>query len=174
VGVITSLDPFQVKLNDEPRFSPHAEVLLIAHAENRIAQAKGHIERVVQASEHKHLEISHGGWIEEDRRQHERFTVDLPGRIQAIRESGNELITTEFEGWFKDVSLSGGWIASDHVEPRGSLVRWQMRFDHASHPISGLALVARACPKRGGMGLEFVEFFDGTRELLRVKLRSLG
>lgn len=171
IGTCQSASPLMVELGQNPGFGKGTRVLAVLHEGNQIIQTYGTVVATHVSGSQWILELNVETWSEIDRRAHPRTPVDLAGGIAFVQDANGELQVSHVDGRFKDLSVCGGWIEASVLEPRGALVNWHVKLP-SGEVARGIALVARACPIRGGMGLEFIDFAGQSSTHLRALLQK--
>lgn len=117
------------------------------------------------------LEIRRTNMREVDRRVYPRYTVAAPVSLRSVTnvQSSNTTIAV-CQGTTKDLSLGGAWVSMDDPLPKDSLVEFKCELDGQS--VRALALVVHENRENMTNGLEFMDFFDDSRDLLFAYLKK--
>lgn len=163
-ATLISEEPLMVTVAEDPNLKRGEAVLVLGQQATTVVRAEGSIASSARTGSQWAIEIDGGQWEFANRRRADRYEVEVPASLFAVQDEGESATLIPFEGDFRELSKTGGWIQSETLLPKGSLVQWNFTVHGAS--VRGLGLVIRSCPVRGGMALEFVQFTGSAYAML--------
>ena len=146
------------------------DVLLVWHSEDHITKGEAVAVSIEPWKTGYQIEVKQTALTESDRRVYPRFPISTPVSLRSISEVREATVIALSQGQTKDISLGGAWIEVQPLVPLGSIVECHISIDGKT--IQALALVAHENPNRGGNGLEFIEFYGQSREILEEALKK--
>ena len=118
------------------------------------------------------LEIRRTNLKEVDRRVYPRFAVRVPVSLRSVSDIQTSTVISVCQGETKDLSLGGAWIAMDPPLAKDSLVEFKCELD--GEQIRALGLVVHENVEGLSNGIEFMDFFDDSREKLYAALKKVA
>ncbi len=116
------------------------------------------------------LEIKRTNLKEVDRRVYPRYPIQVPVSMRSVSDVQTSTVIAVCQGETRDLSLGGAWVAMDPPLPKDSLVEFKCDVDGES--IRALALVVHENRDNQTNGLEFMDFFDDSRDRLFALLKK--
>lgn len=116
------------------------------------------------------LEILRTNLKEVDRRVYPRYSLTAPISIRSVTDVQTSTVIAVSQGYTKDISLGGSWIAVEPTLAKDSLVEFKCHIDGAE--VRALGLVVHENKENGTNGIEFMDFFDDSREKLYHALKK--
>lgn len=116
------------------------------------------------------MEIMRTNMREVDRRVYPRYAVHAPVSIRAVTEVQTSTVISVSQGETKDLSLGGSWIAVEPTLPLNALIEFKCNIDGVD--IRALGLVVHENKENGTNGIEFMDFFDDSRDQLYRVLKK--
>ena len=115
------------------------------------------------------LEIRRTNLKEVDRRVYPRYSVRVPVSLRSVTDVQSSTVIAVCQGETKDLSLGGAWISMDPPLPKDSLVEFKCEIE--GEQIRALGLVVHENKEGLSNGIEFMDFFDDSRERLYAALK---
>ena len=107
---------------------------------------------------------------EVDRRVYPRYAVHAPVSIRTVTDVQISTVIAVSQGHTNDMSLGGSWIAVQPTLPVDSLVEFKCHISGSE--VRALGLVVHENQENGTNGIEFMDFFDDSRDLLYSALKK--
>jgi hypothetical protein len=116
------------------------------------------------------IEVRRTNLKEVDRRVYPRYSLQVPVSIRSVTDVQSSTVIAVSQGETKDLSLGGAWIAVEPTLPKDSLVEFKCELD--GQQIRALGLVVHESKETGSNGIEFMDFFDDSRDKLFSALKK--
>ncbi|MBI1334048.1 MAG: hypothetical protein GC165_14345 [Armatimonadetes bacterium] len=118
------------------------------------------------------LEIRRTNLKEVDRRVYPRYAVHVPVSLRSVSDVQTSTVISVCQGETKDLSLGGAWISMDPPLAKDSLVEFKCEID--GEQIRALGLVVHENVEGKSNGIEFMDFFDDSRDKLYSALKRVA
>ena len=145
-------------------------VVLVWHRGADVLKGEAEAVRVMPWKTGNVLEILRTNLKEVDRRVYPRYAVHAPVSIRTVTDVQTSTVIAVSQGHTNDMSLGGSWIAVQPTLPVDSLVEFKCYIGGSE--IRALGLVVHENPENGTNGIEFMDFFDDSRDLLYSALKK--
>ena len=145
-------------------------VVLVWHRGADVLKGEAEAVRVMPWKTGNVLEILRTNLREVDRRVYHRYAVHAPVSIRAVTDVQTSTVIAVSQGVTKDLSLGGSWIAVEPTLPLDALVEFKCKIDGVD--VRALGLVVHENKENGTNGIEFMDFFDDSRDNLYRALKK--
>lgn len=116
------------------------------------------------------LEIRRTNLKEVDRRVYPRYAVKVPVSLRSVSEVQTSTVIAVSQGETRDLSLGGAWVSMEPPLPKDSLVEFKCEIE--GEQIRALGLVVHENHENQSNGIEFMDFFDDSRDKLYSGLKK--
>ena len=145
-------------------------VVLVWHRGADVLKGEAEAVRVMPWKTGNVLEILRTNLKEVDRRVYPRYSVHAPVSIRSVTDVQSSTVIAVSQGKTNDISLGGSWISVEPTLSKDSLVEFKCNIDGTD--VRALGLVVHENRENGTNGIEFMDFFDDSRDLLYQALKK--
>ena len=145
-------------------------VVLVWHRGADVMKGEAEAIRVMPWKTGNILEIMRTNLKEVDRRVYPRYSVQAPVSLRAVTDVQTSTVISVCQGQTKDISLGGSWIQVEPTLPKDSLVEFKCDINGAE--VRALGLVVHENKENSTNGIEFMDFFDDSRDKLYSALKK--
>ena len=145
-------------------------VVLVWHRGADVLKGEAEAVRVMPWKTGNVLEILRTNLKEVDRRVYPRYAVHAPVSLRSVTEVQTSTVIAVSQGTTKDISLGGSWISVEPTLAKDSLVEFKCDIEGAE--VRALGLVVHENKEHGTNGIEFMDFFEDSRDLLYNALKK--
>ncbi len=145
-------------------------VVLVWHRGADVLKGEADAIRVMPWKTGNVLEIMRTNMKEVDRRVYPRYNVQAPVSIRTVTEVQTSTVIAVSQGETKDMSLGGSWISVEPTLPKDALVEFKCNIDGVE--VRALGLVVHENKENNTNGIEFMDFFDDSRDKLYGALKK--
>jgi PilZ domain len=145
-------------------------VVLVWHRGADVLKGEAEAVRVMPWKTGNVLEILRTNLKEVDRRVYPRYQVKAPVSIRSVTDVQSSTVIAVSQGDTLDMSLGGSWISVEPTLPKDSLVEFKCNVGGTD--IRALGLVVHENKENSTNGIEFMDFFDDSRDKLYSALKK--
>ncbi|MEI7984992.1 MAG: PilZ domain-containing protein [Armatimonadota bacterium] len=145
-------------------------IVLVWHRGADVLKGEADAIRVMPWKTGNVLEIMRTNLKEVDRRVYPRYHVQSPVSIRSVTDVQTSTVIAVSQGQTKDISLGGSWIAVEPTLPKDALVEFKCNVNGVD--VCALGLVVHENKENGTNGIEFMDFFDDSRDKLYSALKK--
>ncbi len=145
-------------------------VVLVWHRGADVLKGEAEAVRIMPWKSGNVLEILRTNMKEIDRRVYPRYAVHAPVSVRRVTDVQTSTVIAVSQGHTNDMSLGGSWIAVQPTLPVDSLIEFKCHIYGSD--VRALGLVVHENQENGTNGIEFMDFFDDSRDLLYNALKK--
>ena len=145
-------------------------VVLVWHRGADVLKGEAEAVRVMPWKTGNVLEILRTNLKEVDRRVYPRYNVQAPVSMRSVSEVQTSTVISVCQGKTKDISLGGSWVEVEPTLPIDSLIEFKCTVNGTE--VRALGLVVHENKENGTNGIEFMDFFDDSRDKLFSALKK--